>query len=110
MAWKILMYETPSGQAVVEQFILSMQKSTKGKFIRQLDLLEEFGPHLNMPHARPMGDGLYELRVRGKQEVHILYVFAKESNIYLLHSFQKKSQTTPKKELDLARNRKAEIE
>lgn len=104
------MYETPSGQAVVEKFILSMQKSTKGKFIRQLDLLEEFGPALSMPHARPMGDGLYELRVRGKEEVRVFYVFAKESNIYLLHAFQKKSQSTPKKELDLARKRKTEIE
>lgn len=110
MAWKILMYETPSGQAVVEQFILSMQKSTKGKFVRQLELLEDFGPHLSMPHARPMGDGLYELRVRGKQEVRVFYVFAKEETIYLLHGFQKKSQQTPKKELDLARKRKSEIE
>lgn len=63
-----------------------------------------------MPHTRQMGDGLYELRVRGKQEVRIFYIFAKGSTIYLLHAFQKKTQTTPKKELETARQRQGEID
>jgi phage-related protein len=77
--------------------------------MRQLELLEEFGPLLNMPHAKPLGDGLYELRVRGKQEVRVFYVFAHGDNIYLLHGFLKKDQAIPKREIKLARIRKSEI-
>jgi phage-related protein len=56
-----------------------------------------------------MGGGLIELRVRGRQEVRVLYVFAMGERIYLLHGFVKKTQTTPKKELDIARQRQAEV-
>jgi phage-related protein len=109
MAWEIETYKTQSGQEVVEDFIFKMQPSTQGKLTRLLDLLENFGPELSMPHTRQMGNSLYELRVRGKQEVRVFYIFAKGSTIYLLHAFQKKSQATPKKELDIARQRQIEI-
>src|SRR6266403_640353 len=99
MAFRIIMYETPSGQPVLQNFINSIQKETRSKIYRQIDLLEEYGPQLGMPHSKPMSGGLYELRVRGKQEVRVFYVFAVENNVYLLHGFQKKSQDTPKKEL-----------
>lgn len=103
------MYETSSGQPVVEDFIKKMQKATQAKLFRQLELLAEFGPELSMPHARPMGEGLYELRVRGGQEVRILYVFELEDHIYLLHGFVKKTQKTPRKEIELALRRSNEV-
>jgi phage-related protein len=107
--WEIETYSTPSGQEVVEDFILKLQPSTKAKLARLLDLLSQYGAELSMPHAKPMGKGMYELRVRGKQEVRIFYVFVKGSTIYLLHAFQKKTQETPKRELELARSRQSEI-
>lgn len=110
MAWEIETYKTLSGQEVVEEFIYKMQPPTKAKLTRLLELLEHFGPELSMPHTRAMGGGLYELRVRGKQEVRIFYIFVKGSTIYLLHAFQKKSQETPKKELELARRRQTEVD
>jgi phage-related protein len=109
MAWEIETYKTSSGQEVVEQFIIKMQPATQGKLTRLLDMLEQFGPELSMPHTKPMSGGLYELRVRGKQEVRVFYIFAKGSTIYLLHAFQKKTQETPRKELNIARQRQTEI-
>jgi len=109
MAWEIIYYETSSGREVVKDFIDSLQESTQAKLGRQLDLLEEHGNQLGMPHAKAMGGGLIELRVRGKQEVRAFYAFAVDKRIYLLHGFVKKAQTTPKKELDIARQRQAEI-
>lgn len=109
MTWDIGLYETPAGQPVVEDFIRKLQPKTQAKLIRQIELLEEFGAQLSMPHAKPMGGGLYELRVRGKQEVRIFYVFARGSTIYLLHSFIKKTQATPKKELEIAKSRQKGI-
>jgi len=33
-------------------------------YARMVELLMEFGPNLRMPHSRPMGGGLFELRPR----------------------------------------------
>src|ERR1700756_507275 len=110
MSYSIIMYETPSGQPVVQNFIGSVQKETRSKIYRQIDLLEEYGPQLGMPHSKPVGSGMYELRVRGRQEVRILYIFSDGRTVYLLHGFQKKSQAVPGKEMDLARQRRNEIE
>ncbi len=59
---------------------------------------------LGMPHAKMLGHGLYELRIRGKEELRIFYFF-KQKTIYLLHAFKKQTQKTPQKELDLAMQR-----
>ena len=109
MTWEIIYYETPSGQAVIKEFIDNLQASTQAKLARQLDLLEEHGNQLGMPHAKAMGGGLIELRVRGKQEVRVFYAYTVGKRIYLLHGFIKKTQTTPKKELAIARQRQTEI-
>lgn len=109
MNWEIIYYDTPSGQEVVKDFVDSLQENAQAKLGRQLDLLEEHGNRLGMPHAKAMGGGLIELRVRGKQEVRVFYAFAVGKRIYLLHGFIKKTQTTPKKELNIARQRQAEI-
>lgn len=103
------MYETPSGQTVIEDFIRKMQPAAQAKLLRQLDLLAEFGVELSMPHTKPLSDGLHELRMRGKQEIRIFYIFTKNKHIYLLHAFQKKTQTTPRHELRTARKRQYEI-
>lgn len=85
-------------QGSVEEFLLSLEKSTIAKVLRTVDLLEEFGPKLGMPHSKSIGKGLFELRVRGKSDVRIFYCFHKNA-IILLHGFVKKSQKTPRKEL-----------
>lgn len=113
MSWEIEYYKTPGGQEVIKDFIDNLQESTGSKLGRQLDLLEQYGYQLGMPHAKALGEGLMELRVRsgrGSQEVRVFYAFVHNNRIYLLHGFVKKTQTTPKKELELARQRKTEIE
>ena len=57
-----------------------------------------------MPHSKQLAKGLYELRVRGKEEVRILYCF-KKKDIYLLHGFKKQTQKTPGKEIEIALKR-----
>ena len=58
-----------------------------------------------MPHSKALGSGLYELRIRGKEEIRIFYCFTSERTIYLLHVIKKQAQQTPKKDLDLALER-----
>jgi Phage derived protein Gp49-like (DUF891) len=53
-----------------------------------------------------MGDGLYEVRTNLPQgrKARVLFCIH-EGNMVLLHGFIKKTQKTPKKDLDLARER-----
>ena len=85
----------------VEKFIVSLEDSTIAKLLRTIDLLERFGHQLGLPHSRKIGQGLFELRVRGQQEARIFYTFHKGSAI-LLYGFVKKSQRIPQKELQQA--------
>lgn len=88
----------------IEDFITRLEKPILAKTLRTLDLLEQFGNHLGMPHRKKMGSNLFELRVRGKQEIRIFYTFNKKV-IILLFGFIKKSQRTPKRCIDLAKKR-----
>jgi phage-related protein len=104
MLWNILLYETNREEKPVEKFIESLSPSTVAKTMHMIDLLEEFGLFLSMPHSKKLMSDIYELRIRGKEEIRILYSFQKR-NIYLLHIFKKKSQKTPAKELNTALGR-----
>lgn len=88
----------------VEKFVYSLEKSTIAKTLRTIDLLEKFGNQLGMPHSKKVSDGIFELRIRGQQEVRIFYCFYK-NQIHLLSGFVKKSQKTPQQELARARNK-----
>ncbi|MFH0853087.1 MAG: type II toxin-antitoxin system RelE/ParE family toxin [bacterium] len=85
----------------IEKFISTLEKPTIAKIFRTVDLLEIFGNRLGMPHSKKVKGGIFELRIRGQQEVRILYTFQKRE-IVLLHGFIKKSQKTPKREIKLA--------
>ncbi|MBT3864973.1 type II toxin-antitoxin system RelE/ParE family toxin [Candidatus Peregrinibacteria bacterium] len=57
-----------------------------------------------MPHSKKIDDKLFELRIRGKKEVRIIYCFYRNT-IILLHAFVKKTQKIPKRSILVAKNR-----
>ncbi len=85
----------------VEKSIDELEKPTISKVVRMIILLGQYGVELRMPHAKKITHGLYELRIRGRQEVRIFYIFRK-NYVALLHLFIKKSQKTPPKEISTA--------
>jgi len=89
----------------VRRFIKSLQKPTEAKLNQSILLLGDYGFALGMPRVKFVMDGIYELRVRGQQEVRVFFIFY-QKQAYLLHGFVKKTQKTPKKELEIAKSRK----
>src|SRR4030042_5251282 len=98
MSWIINLYESKRGEKPVEEFIKKQQAKTKAKIVHKIRLLKEYGNQLAMPHVKILGGGLHEVRIRGEEELRILYGF-KGRTIYLLHGFKKQTQRTPQKEL-----------
>ena len=67
------------------------------------------GPDLRLPWSRAMGQGLFELRPRGQSlTCRVLYGFASDRTIVIVHAFTKKSRQTPDRDLRLARRRMKE--
>ncbi|WP_370305733.1 type II toxin-antitoxin system RelE/ParE family toxin [Sinimarinibacterium flocculans] len=79
-------------------------------YARIVELLVEFGPQLRMPHSRSFGEGLFELRPKGKAGMgRAFYCFLVGRRVVILHGFVKKSQQTPDRDLKLARKRMKEV-
>ena len=108
MPYTVRFFETVRGERVVENFIRSLDNQTKAKFFHLYDLLHTYGPRLTFPHVKRITKNIFELRIRGKNEIRIFYTEMSDTYI-LLHAFKKKTQKTPTKELKVAQHRLTEI-
>jgi phage-related protein len=67
---------------------------------------------INLPRdwAKPLGDKLWELRITGRDGIaRAIYVTASGRRLVIVRIFIKKSQKTPQRELELARQRAREV-
>lgn len=95
----------------VENQILSLPPGILARFVRYAERMEVYGPDLGMPHTRSMGEGLFELRLKAAEGIgRVLYCTLVERRIIMLHQFVKKSEKTPRKELETARRRMKEVQ
>lgn len=90
--------------------IVAMPVGIRASYARLTNLLEEFGLDLRMPHSKAMGGGLFELRPKGREGIaRVFYCMKVGRKIVMLHSFIKKTNETPKRELEIAHRRQKEI-
>lgn len=61
---------------------------------------------LGKPLVDHLGDGIWEIRSRLKATIARTLFIVVDQEIVLLHAFIKKSQKTPKEDLELARKRR----
>ncbi len=105
MRWRIEYYSSD-----IERAILSLPESLLARYLHLTDLMMSFGSNLGMPHTRSLGEGLSELRIRGKEGIaRIFYCTMTDRKIVMLHLFIKKSQKIPQKEIGTARRRMKEV-
>jgi phage-related protein len=79
-------------------------------YARIAELLMEFGPNLHMPHSRPVGGDLFELRPHGREGIgRAFYCFVVAKRVVILHAFIEKTQGAPQKELNIAGKRMKEV-
>lgn len=84
--------------------------SINSRFFRLADRMEIFGSNLGYPHTKALGNGLFELRVKGAEGIgRVFYCVVIGKKIFMLHSFIKKTQKIPPKEIEIAIKRMKEI-
>jgi phage-related protein len=92
-------YVTESGRSPVRDFIDSLDLRTQQKFFFVKRLLEEFGRKLPQPHAKYIGDEIFELRFRGQEgNIRVLYFFFHQDKAIFTNGFIKKVPKVPLKE------------
>jgi phage-related protein len=103
-------YKTEVGNEPVRDWLKGLDQQER-KLIGADIKTVEYGWPIGMPTCRPMGDGLYEVRsnLPNGRIARVLFCIYQDQLI-LLHGFIKKTQKTPKQELDLALGRKSKLE
>jgi phage-related protein len=105
MSWKVTFFDEK-----VESDTYSFPARILANFLHIAEMIEEFGPNIGKPYTAPMGSGLFEIRAKGKEGIgRALFCLEKDKEIIILHSFIKKTQKTPKREIDKARRRMKEL-
>lgn len=102
--WEIEFYETESGKKVILDFLESLPVKHRARAIREIELLEEFGTDLTMPHVKQIDGKLWELRIKASSNISRIFYFVSINNkIVLLHGFIKKTNKTPEREKETAK-------
>ncbi|MDZ7724445.1 MAG: type II toxin-antitoxin system RelE/ParE family toxin [candidate division KSB1 bacterium] len=111
LTWKVSFYRTDSGFCPVEEFLDSLNGKQAQKVVWVLKLIEDLYVVPIQYFKKLKGTSeLWEVRVKaGKNNVRILGFFYKDNLIVLNHAFLKKSQKTPKKEIETAEQRKKDF-
>ena len=103
-------YETRDGQCPVWEFLEDLRiksASNKDASIQHkqaslyIELLQQNGTRLNDNITKHLEDGIWELRPGNNR---VFYFFYENNTFVLLHQFRKKSQKTPKREIEKAKS------
>lgn len=110
MQFSIVLYETSSGRAVVEEELKAIKQQTPHLYdlliagLTKLRLRDNHHP----PLCRPLGDGLFELRVGHRDIARALWFFQHGQRLIVVHCFVKKTSKTPPSALEIAARRRAD--
>jgi phage-related protein len=103
-------YQNSLGKEPVRDWVKDLDKDDRlviGADIKTV----EFGWPVGMPTCKPLGKGLYEVRSNLPNNRISRVIFCiHEGRMVLLHAFIKKTQKTPKQALELAPDRKSQLE
>ncbi|HEY1363832.1 MAG TPA: type II toxin-antitoxin system RelE/ParE family toxin [Xanthobacteraceae bacterium] len=97
--------------ALVVQEIAALPADMRARLARMTELIERMGfealPRESVRHLEPK---LWELRIRGRDGIsRAIYVTATDNRVIILRVFIKKTQRTPLRELEIARERAKEV-
>lgn len=97
-------YEKENGDIPVEEFLLSLNVKMRAKLVGIMKILQEKGNSLREPYSKYLDDGIFELRGKvGSDISRVLYFFYYDGKIILTNGFVKKTQKTPKVEIERAK-------
>ena len=97
----------------LEEWLEAVSADVKAKVLRIIEMLVVFGPHnVREPYVKHVEGQrrLFEIRAKGKDGIaRVFYRTISGQKIILLHGFTKKTDKTPKREIDIAVKKMQEV-
>jgi len=111
--WNIVLYKKDNLEDPVRDFIVDLPSKERAKVVQEIENIRLEGIYLGLPFVKKITGkeykGLWELRVRfGSDYVRIIYFLHTKKTFVLLQGFKKKTNRTPKRELEIAKRRMIE--
>ncbi len=105
MPWTIAFHDAALAEAN------ALSADIRARLNRMILLIAEYGLEALPPKAaKPMGGGLWELRIKGKDGIaRAFYVARSNQRLIIVRVFVKKTQKTPLHEIKLAQKRAGEV-
>ena len=104
--FKLIAYEKENGEVPVEEFLNSVNPKMRAKIYGLMSILQEKGNMLREPYSKHLEDGIFELRCKfGSDITRVLYFFYYEGKVIMTNGFVKKTQKTPKEEIQIVLKR-----
>ena len=101
--WQVEFYEKENGEIPVNDFLLSLNEKMRAKAAKEIRILSEYGNKLREPYSKHIQEGIFELRIKFASDIsRIFYFFFDGNKIILTNGFIKKTQKTPKEEIEKA--------
>ena len=97
--------------AEVKAELDALPADTRASFERIVQLVQAFGlERVHEPYIKHIEGRIWEMRLRGREGIaRALYVTAIGRRVVILRVFVKKTQKTPRREIELARQRAKEV-
>lgn len=108
--FEIVFYDKPDGSEPAKEFLLSVNDKMRARLLKTIDLLAVNGTNLRMPYSEHLVDGIFEIRAKSGSNIsRVLYFFVIGRRIVLTNGFIKKTQKTPRGEIELAKKYRNEF-
>ena len=90
--------------AAVLSELQAMPKDIVARFVRVSTLIQDFGlESVHEPYVKHLEGRLWEMRMKGRDGIaRAVYVTATGRRVVIVHVFSKKTQKTPRREIELA--------
>ena len=108
---EIIFYKTFSNKSPIEEFLETLSDKQAEKILWVLRLIEQLD-RIPIEYFKKLENtnDIWEIRASsGNNEFRLLGFWYKSNFIVLTNGFRKKSQKTPKSEIELAENRKKDF-
>ena len=95
----------------VDDELDALPPDIQARYVRIAEMISDYGlERVREPYVKHLDGKLWEIRMKGKDGIaRAIYVAASGKRVVVLRAFTKKTQKTPKRELDIARQRLQEV-
>lgn len=109
--YEIIFYHSKNGVSEIEQYLDELKikgetsksdRINRIKILSYMNALAEYGTKIGKPAVKHIEGDIWELRPLSNR---IFFFYWKDNKFVMLHHFIKKSQKTPKRELEQARSK-----